>query len=90
MSQTEKPKEDRVKETVEILRSIKGLGISINEPEVIELRGHFRKYIEEGICWAGSINFLRFGRMAEVNLPRRADKMVEVTLRVPRAGGMKT
>jgi hypothetical protein len=81
---TEKPYADRIKETVEILQTIRGLGIPIQSPEVNELKGHLDSYIKDGICWSGTINFQRFGRMAEVNLPRRADKQIEVTLRVPR------
>jgi hypothetical protein len=86
MSTTEKPHAERVKETVEILKSISGLGIPLDSPEVAELRAHLNAYIKEGTCWSGSISFLRFGRIAEVNLPRRADKAIEVTLRLPRAG----
>lgn len=83
---TEKPKEDRVKEVVDILHSISTLGIPLDSPEVAELRGHFNAYINDGLCWSGSVSFQRFGRIAEVNLPRRADKLIEVKLRVPRAG----
>ncbi len=83
---TEKPVEDRVKETVSILRDIAGLGIPLNSPEVSELKQKLNAYISEGECWEGSISFLAFGRIAEVNLPRRADKPIEVRLRVPRAG----
>ena len=86
MSSTEKPHAERVKETVEILKSISGLGIPLDSPEVAELRTHLNAYIKDGLCWSGSISFLRFGRIAEVNLPRRADKAIEVTLRIPRAG----
>ena len=83
---TEKPKEDRVKETVAIMRSLTELGIPLNSPEVSELREHLTSYINEGVCWSGSISFQRFGRIAEISLPRRADKLIEVTLRLPRAG----
>ena len=84
---TEKPVGDRVKETISILRELVGLGIPINSPEVSELKQRFNAYITEGECWEGSISFMHYGRIAEVNLPRSADKAVEVRLRVPRAGG---
>lgn len=86
MATTEKPHADRIKETVEILQRIVGLGIPLESPEVAELRTHLNAYIKDGTCWSGSVSFLRFGRIAEVNLPRRADKAIEVTLRLPRAG----
>ena len=83
---SEKPKEERIKESIEIFRSLKTLGIPFDAPEVQELKTHTDAYIHEGVCWSGSISFMRFGRIAEVNLPRRADKQIEVTLRKPRAG----
>lgn len=84
--QTEKPKEDRVKETVSIMKELRTLGIPFNCPEVTELRDRLNAYINEGTVWQGTVSFLRFGRIAEVNLPRRADKLIEIKLRVPRAG----
>ena len=83
---SEKPKEERLKESLEIFRSLKTLGIPFDAPEVQELKKHTDAYIHEGICWSGSVSFLAYGRIAEVNLPRRADKQIEVTLRKPRAG----
>ena len=85
---SEKPKEERLKESLEIFRSLKTLGIPFDAPEVQELKAHMDAYIHEGMCWSGSISFMRFGRIAEVNLPRRADKQIEVTLRKPRVGGI--
>ena len=83
---TEKPVADRIQETLEIFNAIRTLGIPLDSPEVNELRGHFNAYIREGVCWSGTLNFSRFGRMADVELPRRADKDIVVNLRVPRAG----
>jgi hypothetical protein len=83
---TEKPVEDRVKESVAVLKEIVALGIPLNCPEVLELRSRFDAYIKEGEVWEGSVSFMSFGRIAEVNLPKRADKAIEVRLRVPRAG----
>lgn len=81
---TEKPYADRVKESVEILQSLRTLGIPANSPEAGELKQHLDAYIRDGVCWSGTLDFRRFGRMAEVCLPRRADKQIEVKLRVPR------
>lgn len=83
---SEKSKEDRLKESLEIFRSLKTLGIPFDSPEVQELKQYIDAYVRDGVCWTGTISFLRFGRIAEVNLPRRADKQIEVTLRKPRVG----
>jgi hypothetical protein len=82
---TEKPKDERVREVVNILRDINSLGIPLNSPEVAALRLHLDAYVNEGICWDGTIDFSRFGRMAEVNLPRQATKAITINLRLPRA-----
>ena len=83
---SEKPKEERLKESLEIFRSLKSLGIPFDAPEVQELKTHVDAYVRDGICWSGSVSFLAYGRIAEVSLPRRADKQIEVTLRKPRVG----
>ena len=68
------------------MKELRNLGIPLNCPEVTELREHLNAYINEGVVWQGTVSFLRFGRIAEVTLPRRADKLIEIKLRVPRAG----
>jgi hypothetical protein len=84
---TEKPQADRIKETMTILQKFRELGIPLDSPEVSELKGRFNDYIRDGTCWSGAISFAKYGRIVDVNLPKRADKLVEVTLRLPRAGG---
>jgi len=81
---SEKPKEDRVKEVVTILNKFKTLDIPLDAPEVQELREHLNAYVTEGTAWSGTISFRRFGRMADVVIPRRADKTIEITLRKSR------
>jgi len=83
---TEKPKEDRVKEIVSVMKELRKLSIPLDCPEVMELRSHLNAYINEGTVWEGTVSFLRFGRIAEVSLPRRANKKIEIKLRVPRGG----
>ena len=82
---SEKPVADRVKECMAILNDIQALGIPSLSPELVKLRGHMNEYIRDGTCWTGVVDFSAYGRIAEVILPRRADKAVEVLLRVPRA-----
>ncbi len=67
-----------------MLKDIAGLGIPMKSPEVEALRERFSAYVNDGVCWEGTIDFSAYGRMAEVSLPRRADKAVEVRLRLPR------
>jgi len=81
---SEKPKEERVKEVVTILNKFKTLDIPLDSPEVAELRAHLNAYVSDGTIWSGTISFRRFGRMADVVIPKRADKPLEITLRKSR------
>ena len=77
-----KPKDARVRESITLLKKFTQLGIPLTEPAVKELKNHLDEYINKGTCWKGSIDFLRFGRIADVNLPHGADETIEVTLRI--------
>jgi hypothetical protein len=87
---SEKPKEDRLRECIAVLNKLtKELGIPYESPEVQELKGHFDAYIKDGTTWNGTVSFAVFGRIAIVNLPRKATAQVEVTLRATRLGRKK-
>ena len=79
---TEKLKEARVKEIVQILTKLSSLGIPFDSTEVQELKQHFDRYIKDGECWSGTVSFLAYGRIAYVILPEKANKPVELTLRI--------
>ena len=78
---TEKPQAECVRESVAVLQKLRDLGIPLDSAEVKELKQHLDAYVKEGECWSGRIAFLPWSRIAEVNLPRRADRTIEVTLR---------
>ena len=84
MTKTEKPVEQRISEVLNVFKNLKQVGIPFNSPEAQMLKDYTDAYIKDGVCWEGTLNFQAYGRMAEVCLPRRADKLVEVTLRKPR------
>jgi len=84
---SEKPKEDRLRECISVIKKLTNdLGIPYESPEVQELKGHFDAYIKDGTVWSGNVSFAAFGRIAVVNLPRKATAQVEVTLRATRLG----
>ena len=87
---SEKPKEDRLRECITVIKKLTGdLGIPYESPEVQELKSHFDAYIKDGTVWNGTVSFAAYGRMAVVNLPRKATAQVEVTLRATRLGHKK-
>jgi hypothetical protein len=53
---------------------------------VLELKSRLSDWVRTGTAWSGTIDFREFGRMAEVTCPKNPDKLLEVRLRVVRAG----
>lgn len=84
MTKTEKPYDQRVVEVLNMFKNLQSVGIPFNSPEARMLKEYTDAYINDGTCWEGTLNFQAYGRVAEVNLPRRSDKLVEIVLRKPR------
>jgi hypothetical protein len=80
--ESEKPKEQRLRESITLLKKFPTLGIPLDDPSVVELKTHLDAYIHKGTCWKGSVDFLQYGRIADVDLPKEANKSIEVTLRL--------
>ena len=78
---TEKPQAQCLSEVITLLKKFPTLGIPLHSPEVQELKKHLDTYVRDGECWNGTVSFSAYGRIADVDLPRRADKTIEVTLR---------
>ena len=53
---------------------------------VLELKSRLSDWVKTGAAWSGTIDFREFGRMAEVTCPKNSEKLLEVRLRVVRAG----
>lgn len=84
MARPEKTKEERVKETIAILKQLIDLGISISDPSYKEIKAEFDKWIETGEPWSGSIHLARYGRRADIELPRRSGRAATLNLRAIR------
>ena len=76
---------EKAKECVNIMKKItESLGLPADSDEVTELRQKMNDYIRgaEGTEGAvGTVDFSRYGRIAEYNFPNVAGKPVEVTLK---------
>jgi hypothetical protein len=73
----------RLTQTVAVLRKLTvDLGIPYDSPEVQELKGHLDTFVRTGDHWEGSVSFLRWDRIADIQLTRKGN--VEVTLRFVR------
>jgi hypothetical protein len=74
----EKPQGERVKESIILLKQLADLGVGETTPSLQILRNHLNEWIRTGSPWAGKIEFPTYGRVADVVLPRRADRAATV------------
>lgn len=74
-----KTKEERVKETMNILKKLIELGVSKTDSSFIELKQRMSEWVETGYPWNGKIKFRSYRRLAIINLPEtnRAAATVE-------------
>jgi hypothetical protein len=81
-----KSKEERLKETIHLLKQILDLGITQSEPAYVEIKNYLNdwiksddKHVKEHI-----IEFVRYGRKATLTLPWKSGKSCEFFLKKPR------
>jgi hypothetical protein len=73
---------ERAKECINIIKKItESLGIPADSYEVTELRNKMNEYIRSGETWIGTVDFSHYGRIAECSFPKKAGRLVEVTLK---------
>ena len=84
MPQPEKTKEDRLKETLAILKQLLDLGISSDDASYLLVKEQFDEWIKTGKSWSGSINFPRHGRRADIELPKRITRAATLNFKVLR------
>ena len=85
---------EKTKECVNIMKKItESLGLPADSDEVTELRQKMNEYIRStdsaGTGAVGTVDFSRYGRIAEYNFPSVAGKPVEVTLKKIVKSGVK-
>jgi hypothetical protein len=79
-----KTKEDRVKEAVTILKKLMEVGITNMDPGYKQVKEYLDKWIADGESADYRIEFARYGRKAELILPRRKDKTASLEIFAPR------
>lgn len=78
-----KPKEDRVKESIEILKKLRDLGLNDREPGYVLTKQKFSEWVANGEAWDGTIEYPMLQRKAEIILPARADRIASLLLKAP-------
>lgn len=72
---------NRLEQSLRVMREIYDLGFPTDYPPVKELSRRLSDYVKTGEAWSGKIKFEAYGRVAEVILPRRADRDIQVVLK---------
>ncbi len=70
----------RLEECIRIMKQLGDLGIPNEYPPLKELSRRLSDYVKTGEPWAGKIKFEAYGRVANVILPRKADRQLVVVL----------
>ena len=79
-----KTKEERVREAVTILKKLMEVGITAMDPGYKQVKEHLDKWIADGEYAEYKLEFARYGRRAELILPKRKDKSASLELFAPR------
>ena len=76
-----KSKEDRVKETVHILKQLKDAGVGEYGSYTV-LKDKMTEWINTGESWSGRIPFPEYGRVAEIVLPSSSKNTATLAFKV--------
>ena len=71
----------RIEECIRVMKEIRDLGFPTEYPPLKELSKRLSDYVKTGEPWSGKIKFEAYGRVADVILPRKADRQITVVLR---------
>ncbi len=72
---------NRIDECIQVMKQIYDFGIPTEYPPLKELSRRLSDYVKTGEPWSGKIKFEAYGRVADIILPRRADRQIVVVLR---------
>lgn len=76
-----KSKEERLKETITILKKLQEVGFAETEPGYQEIKRLMSKWVHDGEAASYKVEFPRYGRRADLVLPARADRAATINLK---------
>ena len=82
---TVKPKEDRVKEGISILKQLRENGVKEHSLGFIDLKAKISEWVSGEDGWEGTISFSEYGRVAEVDLPKYTNRAAGINFKVKKA-----
>lgn len=77
-----KPKMDRVKEGVSLLKQLRDNGVKEWSIGFEDLKEKIKEWVSGEDSWEGSIDFRDYGRVADVELPKYNNKAAGLNFRV--------
>lgn len=86
MSVQEKSKADRLKETIHLLKQLGNLGYTKLTPGFSEIEVALKQWVTDGEECEKNIDMFKHNRIAELRLPKFANKAATLKLRVIREG----
>ena len=78
----EKPKEDRLREGIHLLKELQNAGVSPVAPGYADLKNAITEWVTTGQRWEGRITFPSYGRYADVVLPKKATQTATIAFKV--------
>jgi acyl-CoA-binding protein len=78
----EKPKADRLREGVHLLKQLQGGGVAETAPGYMDLKTKITEWVETGDRWEGRITFPSYGRYADVVLPKKASQTATIAFKI--------
>jgi hypothetical protein len=82
----EKSKADRLKETIHLLKQLGTMGYTDLTPGFPEIKEALKQWVADGEACQKDIDMFRENRIAELRLPKFANKAATLKLRVIREG----
>jgi hypothetical protein len=82
MPPPDKPKGDRLKETIRLLKELQRVGFPETDVGYKEVKRIMTQWVEDGEALSTVVTFPRHGRDAHLELPKRADKAASIRLKV--------
>jgi len=85
-AEVEKSKADRLKETIHLLKQLGNLGYTKITPGFSEIEATLKQWVADGEKCDKDIDMFKHNRIAELRLPKFANKAATLKLRVIREG----
>jgi hypothetical protein len=77
----DKSKEDRLTETIRLLKELGRIGFSALDKGYNEVKDILRKWVNDGEPVETEVEFPRYDRVAKISLPKEDDKAAGIRLR---------